>query len=111
MSEEKKYDKELHDLIRKKFTECFEKEYIIKHGYNKIAYNALKKSFIDFSATLLYWQFLLDLSIYITKTPEIFDNLLNEERENVYLMIKQLDYNIDNVNLIMDDFIKLVKII
>jgi len=54
---------------------------------------------------------LLDLSIYITKTPEIFDNLLNEERENVYLMIKQLDYNIDNVNLIMDDFIKLVKII
>lgn len=60
---------------------------------------------------MLYWQFLLDLSIYITKTPEIFDNLLNEERENVYLMIKQLDYNIDNVNLIMDDFIKLVKII
>lgn len=56
-------------------------------------------------------QFLMDLSKYILVTPEITENFTYEERKTVCLMLKKLNENIDNVNLVINDFSALTKLL
>ncbi|CCY62210.1 unknown [Clostridium sp. CAG:967] len=111
MNKAEQFYKSINELIRKKFAKKFNKKYIIENGYHKIAYDTFKSSFLHLTTALIFMQFLMDLSKYILVTPEITENFTYEERKTVCLMLKKLNENIDNVNLVINDFSALTKLL
>lgn len=98
------------DKIIFRYKNYLTRSFLESKSFNDIKKIVLKRGIINFAYSLFIFQLFTDVVLNIKNTPDIYNRYNTEDKQDVNKVLKLMYTNIDLLNMIIENFSKIIKI-